>query len=132
VIETLKAFVAGKFIDLESQMKWKTETLAQMLDKTTDRAQEVVIDNEEYLNVFGFPGKSAKVPELWQHIITRLVRGGNSALEHWKREIDVILTEGTLAQRITRALGKDHSNEHLLHVYRQLSGCLAQNRMFFS
>jgi gamma-glutamyl:cysteine ligase YbdK (ATP-grasp superfamily) len=132
VIETLKAFVAGKFIDLESQMKWKTETLAQMLDKTTDRAQEVVIDNEEYLNVFGFSGRSATVPELWQHIITRLVRGGNSALEHWKREIDVILTEGTLAQRITRALGKDHSNEHLLHVYKQLSGCLAQNRMFFS
>jgi gamma-glutamyl:cysteine ligase YbdK (ATP-grasp superfamily) len=132
VIETLKAFVAGKFIDLENQMKWKTETLAQMLEKTTDRAQEVVIDNEEYLAVFGFPGKSANVPELWQHIIARLVRGGNSALEHWKREIDIILNEGTLAQRITRALGKDNSKEHLLQIYKQLSGCLAQNRMFFS
>jgi gamma-glutamyl:cysteine ligase YbdK (ATP-grasp superfamily) len=132
VIETLKAFVAGKFIDFENQIKWKTEALAQLLDKTSEYAQDAVIDNEEYLHVFGFPGTSAKPAELWQHIIGRLVRGGNTALEHWKKDIDVILTEGTLAQRIVKALGKDQSKEHLIHVYKQLSGCLAQNKMFFS
>jgi carboxylate-amine ligase len=132
VIETIKAFVSGKFIGIEDQMKWKTETLAQLLEKTTERAQEVIIDNEEYLNVFGFPGKSAKAPELWQHIIEKMVKGGNGALEHWKREIDVILKEGTLAERIMKSLGKDHSRENLMRTYKQLSGCLAQNKMFFS
>lgn len=132
VIETLKAFVAGRFIDLENQMRWKTDPLAHLLDRTTNDGQSAVIDNEEYLAALTFPGKKAKPAEVWQHIIGRLVRGGNSALEHWKREIDVILTEGTLAERIMRAAGKDHSKEHLTQIYRQLSGCLAQNKMFFS
>lgn len=132
VIETLKSFVSGKFLDVESQMKWKTETLAQLLEKTTDHAQDVVIDNTDYLKVFGFPERSATAGELWRHIVDRMVRSGNGAMENWKREIDVILTEGTLSQRILRALGKDHSADNIKKVYRQLSGCLAQNKMFFS
>ena len=34
VIETIKALSADFFISLESQMKWKTESLAQILDQT--------------------------------------------------------------------------------------------------
>jgi gamma-glutamyl:cysteine ligase YbdK (ATP-grasp superfamily) len=132
VIETIKAFVSEKFLDVENQMKWKTETLAQLLDKTTEHAQAVVIDNAEYLRVFGFMGKSATAGELWQHILERIVRSGNGSLEKWKREIDVILREGTLSQRIVKALGKDQSKENILLVYKQLSSCLAQNKMFFN
>jgi gamma-glutamyl:cysteine ligase YbdK (ATP-grasp superfamily) len=132
VIETIKAFVSEKFLDVESQMKWRTETLAQLLDKTTEHAQEVVIDNIEYLSVFGFTGKSATAGELWQHILERIVRSGNGSLEKWKREIDVILREGTLSQRIIKALGKDQSKENIIRVYKQLSSCLAQNKMFFN
>jgi gamma-glutamyl:cysteine ligase YbdK (ATP-grasp superfamily) len=132
VIETIKAFVSEKFLDVENQMKWKTETLAQLLEKTTDHAQNVVIDHTDYLAVFGFPDKSATAAQLWRHIVDRIVRSGNGSLEKWKREIDVILTEGTLSQRILKALGNDHSSENIKKVYRQLSGCLAQNKMFFS
>ena len=132
VIETIKAFVSQKFIDVESQMKWKTETLAQLLESTTDHGQNVVIEQADYLGIFDFPGKSAKVSELWQHILERIVRGGNGAMEKWKPEIDVILQEGTLSQRIIKALGSDQSKENIIKVYKQLSGCLAQNKMFFS
>jgi len=40
------------------------------------------------------------------------------------------LNQGSLAERILQALGNDHSEDHIKKVYRQLSGCLAQNRMF--
>jgi gamma-glutamyl:cysteine ligase YbdK (ATP-grasp superfamily) len=132
VIETIKAFVSEKFLDVESQMKWKTETLAQLLEKTTEHAQDVVIDNQEYLSAFGFTDKSATAGQLWKHILERIVRSGNGSMEKRKREIDVILKEGTLSQRILRALGSDHSKENIIRVYKQLSGCLAQNKMFFS
>jgi carboxylate-amine ligase len=130
VVETIKCFVTEKFLDIEAQMKWKTETLAQLLDQTTEHAQEFVIDNEEYLKVFGFHGSKATVRELWQHIFERLVKIGSDSLDRSNHELGVILKEGTLSQRILRALGKDHSRENISRVYRLLCGCLAQNKMF--
>lgn len=132
VIETIRALVSGKFTDVENQMKWKTETLASLFEKTTERAQEVVIDVPEYLQLFGYPGTSATVVELWQHILERIIRSGDTSLEKWKPEFDVILKEGTLSQRILKALGSDHSHENMRRIYRQLCGCLAQNKMFLS
>src|SRR5688500_10239258 len=103
VIETIKALVSEKFIDFESQMKWKTDFLAQLLDKTSERGQAVTIADRDYLRVFGFSGNSATVVELWRHITERLVRLGNVAVSTGRREIDVVLTEGSLAQRIVKA-----------------------------
>jgi carboxylate-amine ligase len=111
-------------------MKWKTDFLAQLLDKTSERAQDVVVDHQEFLNVFGYPGRSASVVELWQHITERLVRSGNVAITTIRRDVEVILKEGTLSQRMLRGLGKDHSRENITALYKRLSDCLAQNRMF--
>jgi gamma-glutamyl:cysteine ligase YbdK (ATP-grasp superfamily) len=130
VIETIKALVGEKFIDFESQMKWKTDFLAQLLDKTSEKAQEVVVEQEEFLAVFGFPGKSASTAELWRHIGERLMRSGNVAIATSRREMDVILNEGTLSQRMLKALGNDHSRENISALYKRLSDCLAQNKMF--
>jgi carboxylate-amine ligase len=130
VIETIKALVSEKFIDFESQMKWRTDFLAQLLDKTSELGRSVVIDNKDYLNVFGFPGSTATTGELWQHITARIIRSGNVAVGTWRREIDVILGEGTLSERILRALGKDYSKDNIVVVYKHLCDCLAQNRMF--
>jgi carboxylate-amine ligase len=97
-----------------------------------DEGQEAMIDLPEYLNAFGFEGRNVKAVDLWKHILDRLVRSGNDSLEHWKNEIDVILQEGTLSQRILKSLAGNYSAENIKKVYRQLAGCLAQNRMFFS
>ena len=56
VIETIKALSGNFFISLESQMKWKTESLAQILDQTIIHAGQAVLDNAEYLALFDFPG----------------------------------------------------------------------------
>jgi carboxylate-amine ligase len=130
VIETIKALVSERFIDFESQTKWKTDFLAQLLEKTSEKAQEVVVDDQEFLKVFGFPERSANARELWIHITERLLRSGTVAVSTSRREIDVVLNEGTLSQRIIRALGSDDSIEHITSVYRQLCDCLAQNKMF--
>lgn len=130
VIETIKSLVHQKFIDFESQMKWKTEVLAQLLDKTSEKAGGAVIDNKEFLQVFGFPGQTATALELWRHITDRLMRAGNTAISTGRRELDVVLSQGSLSERIVRALGGDYSSENITATFRRLCDCLAQNRMF--
>ncbi|HEY9488657.1 MAG TPA: glutamate-cysteine ligase family protein [Chryseosolibacter sp.] len=130
VIETIKALVNEKFADFESQMKLKTDFLAQLLDKTLEQAQAVVLADREYLQIFGFQGHTATVVELWKHITERLIRSGNVAVGTSRQELDVVLTQGTLSQRIVKALGTDQSQENIIAVYKRLSDCLAQNKMF--
>lgn len=130
VIETIKALVNEKFIDFEAQTKYKTDFLAQLLDKAAEHGQAAVIDDAEYLGIFGFPETSATMGALWKHITGRLVRSGNVALRTWMREIEVLLSQGTLAARIIKALGEDDSKENISGVYRRLCDCLGQNKMF--
>jgi len=130
VIETIKSLVSGKFIDYEAQIKWKTDALVPLLDVAIEHAQDAIITNTDYLGVFGFKADKAKVNELWNHIFNQQVKAGNSALEKWKREIGVVLQNGSLAARIMNAIGKDQSTENIALVYRKLCGCLAQNKMF--
>ncbi len=130
VIEVIKALVHGKFINHDAQMHWRTDALVHLFDHVIERGQKGIIDNHEYLKLFGLDRNTATARELWQHIINRLIDSGNSSLEKWKREIDVILEEGSLAERIVRATGHDHSKENIANVYRHLCDCLEQNRMF--
>jgi hypothetical protein len=132
VIETIKALSGNFFISLESQMKWKTESLAQILDQTIIHAGQAVLDNGEYLALFDFPGTKSLASELWKHILDLLLKKGNLSLDRYKKELNVILEEGTLAHRIVRAINKDQSTENIASVYRRLSDCLSQNKMFLN
>ncbi len=132
VIETIKALTANMFTSLEAQMKWKTEALAQLLDQTIRSAQLAVLDNVEYLALFDYPGSKATASELWQHILQELLKKGNKVLEAYRKELNIIIKEGTLAFRIVKAIGKDQSNDNIVSVYRKLCDCLAHNRMFLN
>ena len=130
VIEVIKAFTSGKFIDHETQIKWRTDVLAQLLDQTAEKAQDAVIVNEEYLNVFAYPDKSAKAGELWRHILESMLRENNGALEKWKPQLDIIVNKGTLASRILNSLDHRESRDGIVSTYKELSKCLSENRMF--
>jgi gamma-glutamyl:cysteine ligase YbdK (ATP-grasp superfamily) len=130
VIETIRSLVNEKFVSYDSQMKWQRSGLAAILDQTIERGQKVVIENKDYLQVFGFYGTSATVGELWKHILDKLIRSGNSALEKWRPEIDTILRQGPLAQRITDSAGANPSTQDITQIYKRLCDCLSQNKMF--
>lgn len=132
VIETIKGLVREKFIDFESQTKWKTDVLAQLLDKVSVKGQSVLIEDSEFLKIFGMPSAHATVGDLWRHIVERLIRSGSVAVSTGRREIEVILNEGSLAERIAKAIGNEPSRDRITTVYRQLCDCLGQNRMFLN
>jgi gamma-glutamyl:cysteine ligase YbdK (ATP-grasp superfamily) len=128
VIETIKALVNQKFLALDGQMKIHTEVLANILDETTQRGQAVKISSLEYLSIFGLK-EFATAKEIWQHVLRRLT-DDNKTLEKWNPELSIIFNEGTLSDRILKALNGDYSSQNIKNVYKKLSGCLAQNRMF--
>jgi len=129
VIQVIKAMVEEKFIGYDQQVRWRTEDLAKILDVAADEAQDAVIQNQEYLSVFGFSGKNIRADELWS-LIWNKVASGNTALIQTKPEIDVILKEGTLAKRIIRATGEKPEKNQITLVYKKLGDCLVQNKMF--
>jgi gamma-glutamyl:cysteine ligase YbdK (ATP-grasp superfamily) len=132
VIETIKALTDNLFIGLDAQMKWKTEGLAQIFDQAIVEAQDTVLDNEEYLTLFGLQAKSALASELWRHIFDQLIKNGNMPLKKIEKDLQIIFENGTLAQRIIRSIGNDRSKENIVQVYRRLSDCLSRNEMFLN
>lgn len=130
VIETIKAFVGEKFISLDDQMKVKTDLLAGILEKCMVTGQKTDVSHTEFLTAFGIKNSAATAVDVWKIILDKLVKSGNTALEKWTPELSVILNEGTLSDRIVRALGNDTSEVAIKGIYRKLCGCLAQNKMF--
>lgn len=128
VIETIKALCSEQFLSLEEQMKWKTESLVSLLDKAIATGPKAIFDQSDYLKIFGVTSNTATAKEIWETILSRLVSKG--PLEKWTPELLVILKEGTLAERILRSVDANTSEESIKKVYRQLCGCLAQNKMF--
>ncbi len=48
----------------------------------------------------------------------------------YRKELEIILSEGTLATRILKRLGQEFTHERLISVYRELAQCLQENRQF--
>ena len=50
----------------------------------------------------------------------------------YQKALEIILTQGTLATRISNALQDDFSKEDLLKTYEKLANCLQNNELFTS
>jgi carboxylate-amine ligase len=128
VIETVKALVNGKFLNHEMQMGWKTEPLVSILDKCTEKGMDAIIDQPEYLSVFNVNEEKVTARELWESIFDSLK--GSTALSQRTSVLEKILRQGNLAQRIVKALEGDYAHENLVRVYRKLTFCLEENKVF--
>jgi gamma-glutamyl:cysteine ligase YbdK (ATP-grasp superfamily) len=129
VIEAIKAFVYEKFTPIEEQIKEHTEMLAGILDDVIAEGQQAMIYSSQYLAAFGIT-EFCSAKDVWGTILDKLLAEGHLALEKWKPELDIILNEGTLSDRILRELNGDFSQEAIVMVYKKLAWCLGQNRMF--
>lgn len=129
VIETLRVLVKGQIMDMEQQMRLKTESLAAVFEQCYTLAEGAMITDGEYLRAWGI---AAPLParDVWMHIRERLAAWSPDTLQKWKPELDHVYREGTLATRIRKAVGERVTPARLTEVYRQLAGCLDQNKMF--
>jgi carboxylate-amine ligase len=117
------------FITFEKQKTWHENILTQIFDQTVKLGQKARIDNMEYLKIFGM-NSTASAGEIWQRIVDQVSSSGDGTGHRWKPLISTILSQGTLADRILKALHGDFSEKSIKKVYHLLSDCLEKNQMF--
>ena len=128
VVETLQWLVAEKSMPLKDQMKMDTVELSNIFDKNMATGLATKIENISYLASFGLSTPST-VADVWKNILTSIP--AISAYQKINRQIiNTILNQGSLSERILRALEGDFSKENILFVYKKLGICLEENKLF--
>ena len=90
---------------------------------------DAVLVNASFLHVFGLRCSACTARELWRHL-WQVVEEENNFPEEVGAVMEVVLKEGNLAERISRALGPEPGAGDITGVYRQLATCLAGGTMF--
>jgi gamma-glutamyl:cysteine ligase YbdK (ATP-grasp superfamily) len=127
VTAVVAALVEERFGDYQRQRSWPVAPLAEIFLATTRDAEQTVVRNRDYLELFDYPERDGRARDLWQHLLETLSPGA-AGLD--SRFLSVILDQGPLARRILRALGESPKHEDLEHVYRELCRCLQSGESF--
>ncbi|HLV40433.1 glutamate-cysteine ligase family protein [Xanthomarina sp.] len=126
IIEVLKLLVGKKLAALQQQKKWPKEELLDILNPVIKDAENYVIPNLDYLNLFQV-NEAISVKALWKHLYD--LAKENIHESHYET-LESILNEGTLATRILKAVAEDYSEENIKKVYINLTECLQENKLF--
>lgn len=131
VIALLKMLVSEKTVSFHDQQKWEIEPLHNLFQQTIRYAEGAIIDNKEYLEIFGITTKNSMTAgALWQEIFKLVEKQYPADVKPWLPYLNIIFTQGTLATRILKSLGGVYSPENIALVYRELTDCLMYNEMF--
>jgi carboxylate-amine ligase len=126
IIEVLKLLVSESLASLEHQKKWEKEPLFDILNDAIQYGEKSLITNLDYLELFGLK-EATNQQDVWKHLFN-LVKESIDA-SHLEA-LNTILTEGTLATRILKAIDTDFSEANIKKVYAALGVCLQKNEVF--
>lgn len=127
VVSVLKSLVQERWGSLQAQQAVAVEPLFELLLQAIDSAERAEVQNAALLQLFGYPGSSCSLQELWRHLYeaTRPDLDGDT-----QRALENILEYGPLARRISRRLNPDASMPAITAVTEELSDCLKHGRQF--
>lgn len=129
-IAVVRALVEGRSSTGAAQRAFSEHRLADILWTVIDQAESAVIDDRDYLRLFGMSGRErVSAGELWQHLLETCVHA-EPAYPEWEAALAVTAEHGCLARRIERALGSEPDIERIRAVYGQLAECLRADRLF--
>ena len=126
VIQLLKDLMQAAPKRLEAITKAASDPLAEIFRKTVHYGGEYTISNSEYLHMLGIEAESMKASDVWKALYDRTCALHPEVMEYWKPWLDVIIQEGTLSSRITKAM----EQQDIATVYASLCDCLAHDRSF--
>jgi hypothetical protein len=118
--------VAERWSGLAAQEEPETARLAALLDDAIRDGDEAVIRDVSWLRCLGFPERSGRAADVWQHLVESVGDGPGQ----WKAGVRFILREGCLARRILRAAGSGCRRPRVQETFRVLAECLEEGRPF--
>ena len=129
IISVLKTLIAGKWMEPARLSSISTSALAEIFLHFIADADEGIIDNRDFLEVFLFPDRKCCGREFWLYLRESVAfeDNGNPVLA---QAMDHILNRGPLARRMIQATGKDVKRSRLKETFRRLCDCLEQGELF--
>jgi len=128
VSEVLRALVEGRIGDLGRARAAPVEALHAVLLRVIRDGESAVVNDDHLMAGLGrVRGESRTAGEIWKSLAER-VKPALSA--RCGGALEVILGKGTLASRITRAIGPAPSRDAIHSTYRALAECLHEDRPF--
>jgi len=125
-VAVVQALCDERWVGSEEQRALPEAALANSLRDAIRDGGAALFDDPAYLRCFGMGPGARSAHEIWSTLIEDL----NPDADGSRAALDVILREGTLAERLLRSIGGDGRPEHLLGTYRELGGCLRRNALF--
>lgn len=126
VIHAIREMSEERYARWEHQSKWATSRLRGLLTLTIDRAEDAVIEDEDYLRIWGIQDKRAcSAGEFWKHV-TKNMTFDTPELDS---AFQFILNRGTLARRMMGHLSSGSARPAIHGLYLKLADCLARGRM---
>ncbi|MCB2199820.1 glutamate--cysteine ligase [bacterium] len=131
VVALVRALSEERWVRLSALNKIKTSTLESLLLKSIRQGEAALVEAPDVLHAFG---DSHAIPitmgDLWAKLVKQLFSPDELAQEGWGGILKTIFTEGTLARRILRAIGSNHTRSSRTQVYGELCRCLAEGHPF--
>ncbi|MCA9132720.1 MAG: hypothetical protein KDA45_06185, partial [Planctomycetales bacterium] len=121
IVAVLQLLVRENWSSYSSQQQMPTAALAQVLQATTQHAEQAVVREPALLQHFGIHQPAASVADIWRALTEQVAEQ-----IHHLPALRVILDQGTLSRRMCHALQSQHCS--LQELYEQLCQCLAHNR----
>lgn len=128
VVAALQMLVRETYHTYDEQIEASTEILSGIFNDTMAQGMATEILASEYLSFFGL-NEFSTAGEIWRHLYKKLCDLGDPPLSNWEPEIEIILSQGNLAERILKHLEGNYSRENILATYHRLCDCLKQNRL---
>lgn len=129
VVAVVRALCKERWLPTSEQMLVNTTLLKEILDRTSETAENAVIDDALFLRHFGIQSNSLTAGQLWRELVESL-RSDDPDLTALYREVDALLSRGTLASRIVAGIRGNFTKPQLRAVYQDLSNCLAEGRPY--
>ena len=127
IVESLRSLAGSGWTALDRQAAVDTERLRDIFLRVIRDGGAVVVDDREYLQLFGIRDKALTVMEIWQALLAQC----SSALDVAALDVlNLILSAGCLSSRINQALEEDFRRENLRRIYRRLADSLQRNTVF--
>ncbi|WP_340104062.1 carboxylate-amine ligase [Rhodohalobacter sp. 8-1] len=129
IVNLAKHLVSGGFCSLDEQKSWHERDLYDLLLGTMKNGGQALINNPEYIRMFGIKKKKMTAGQLCMYIFEELQTEYTFSSES-ADALQLIFDEGPLGRRILNAFPEPINQKQLYAVYEQLCDCLRDGKLF--
>lgn len=127
ITELVKILTNENWIPFDVQQSFPTDQLHLIFRGAVKKAGGYVLEDPSYLRAWGL-NQPVIGQDFWKMILEKL--SGRPVLKEWNPILGKMIEQGTLSERLVKAIGHDYSREHLREVYRQVSKSLTSDVLF--